>query len=244
MKKDIPNSNTADGSTESAAAVQVIDSLLRDSGQKKISDKQAYIILDALAGAEDPSLVARFPAVLAICARNGIELNTQDLFSRYWESSPKRQNLEKLILISFWLLKNEKIQGPKNLDKIAASLSGKYTGLFSGEICQLSNGLRVSTRDMQTAIKDYALGQDQAEPSAQNNDQNQSPEIQIYLDRLFSPKQKDLVFKKLRKEPFTKTEREYYSRVVRKKLAAIAHREIIEIATALTQKKTAPRKES
>ena len=244
MMKDTPKSNSADGNTESAPAAQVIDSLLRDTGQKKITDKQAYIILDALAGADDPSLVARFPAVLAICAHNGIELNTQDLFSRYWESSPKRQNLEKLLLISFWLLELEKIQGPKNLKKITASLSGKYTDLFSGEICQLSKGLRVSIRDMQTAIKDYALGQDQARPFPQNNAQTHSPEIQTYLDRLFSPKQKDLVFKKLRQEPFTKTEREYYSRVVRKKLVAIAHREIIEIATQLTQKKTTARKES
>ena len=244
MMKAIPISNTEDGTTESAAAVQVIDSLLRDSGQKKITDKQAYIILDALAGADDPSLVARFPAVLAICARNGIELNTQDLFSRYWETSPKRQNLEKLLLISSWLFKHEKIQGPKNLNKITASLTGKFADLFSGEICQLSNGIRVSTRDMQTALKEYALGQNRTTPFPRNDIQPHSPEIQTYLDRLFSPKQKDLVFKKLRQDPFTKTEREYYSRVVRKKLVAIAHQEIIEIATALTQKKIAPRKES
>ena len=126
--KDISNSNTLDGSTELDATVQVIDALLRDSGQKKITHKQAYIILEALAGAD--------------------------------------------------------------------------------------------------AV------------------QTQSPEIQTYLDRLFSPKQKDLVFKKLGQEPFAKTEREYYSRVVRKKHVAIAHREINEIATTLTQKKTPPRGES
>ena len=238
--KDIPSSNTADGSTESTAAVQVIDSLLRDSGQIKISAKQAYIILDALAAAEDPSLVARFPAVLAICARNGIELNTHDLFSRYWETSPERQNMEKLLLISSWLFKRGKIQGPKNLHKITASFTDKYTDLFSGEICQLSSGLRVSTRDMHATLKEYAPGQFQSTPSARQESQPHSPELQTHLDRLFSPKQKDLVFKKLRRETFTKTEREYYSRVVRKKLLAIAHHEIIKIATALTRKKNSP----
>ena len=239
MMKNIPNSNPADGGTESAAAAQVIDSLLRDSGQKKISAKQAYIILDALAAAEDPSLVARFPAVLAICARNGIELNTQDLFSRYWDTTPERQNMEKLLIISSWLFKRGKIQGPKNLHKIAASFTDKYTDLFSGEICQLSSGLRVSTRDMQAALKEYTPGQIHSTPFPRPERQPHSPELQTYLDRLFSPKQKDLVFKKLRREPFTKTEREYYSRVVRKKLLAIAHHEIIEIATALTRKKNA-----
>ena len=242
MMKDIGFSNTENGTAESAAAVRVIDSLLRDSGQKKITDKQAYIILDALAGADDPSLVARFPAVLAICARNGIELNAQDLFSRYWETSPKRQNLEKLLLISSWLFKHGKIRGPKNLNKIAASLSGQYADLFSGEICQLSNGLRVSTRDMQSALKEYALGQNHNARYPRYDFQLQSPEIQTYLNRLFSPKQKDLVIKKLRQEPFTKTEREYYSRVVRKKLVAIANQQVIDIATALTQKKFHPAK--
>lgn len=240
--RDIPNSNPKDGAAESAVAVQVIDALLRDSGQKRVSARQAYIILDALAGADDPSLVARFPAVLAICARNGIELNTQDLLARYWETSPKRQNLEKLLLISSWLLKHEKIQEPKNLNKITASLSGKYTDLFSGEICQLSNGLRVSTRDMQTALKQFALGQNHTISNSRNDSPPHSAEIQSYLERLFSPKQIDLIFKKLGQKPLTKTEREYYSRVVRKKLAAIAHPEVIGIAKALTKNKMAPRK--
>ena len=244
MMKDNRISNTEDAAAESVAAVQVIDSLLRDSGLKRITDKQAYIILDALAGADDPSLVARFPAVLAICGRNGIELDSQDLFSRYWETSPKRQNLEKLLLISSWLFDHEKIKGPKNLKKITASLSGKYTDLFSGEICHLSNGLRVSIRDMRTALREYDPGQSHTGPISQNDFQFQYTEIQTYLDRLFSPKQKELVFKKLGQEPLTKTEREYYSRVVRKKLVAISHPDIIEIATTLTQKKTAPRKES
>ena len=41
----------------------------------------------------------------------------------------------------------------------------------------------------------------------------------MLLDLLFSEKQKELVFKKLRGQHLTKTEREYYSRVVKKKLA-------------------------
>ena len=92
---------------------------------------------------------------------------------------------------------------------------------------------------MQTALKEFALGQKITTPIPQNDFQPHIPEIQTYLDRLFSPKQKDLIFKKLRQETFTKTEREYYSRVVRKKLVAIAHPEIIEIATSLTRKKVA-----
>jgi len=55
------------------------------------------------------------------------------------------------------------------------------------------------------------------------------------LDLLFSKKQKELVFKKLEGQHLTKTEREYYSRVVKKKLAAIAAPEMQDLAIALTQ---------
>jgi len=43
-----------------------------------------------------------------------------------------------------------------------------------------------------------------------------SSQIHLHLTTLFPPKQKELVLKKLRRDPFTKLEREYYSRVVKK----------------------------
>jgi hypothetical protein len=44
-----------------------------------------------------------------------------------------------------------------------------------------------------------------------------------------------LVFKKLRGQHLTKTEREYYSRVVKKKLAAVADGEMQELAALLAK---------
>ena len=227
---------TGENKKGSGVALDVLDSLLRDSVQKKISNEQALVILDALAGADDPALVARFPAVLAIFACKGIELSSQELFARYWELNPKRQNLEKLLLISAWLFKRENIEAPRYLDKITASFKRKYTELFTGEICQLSNGIKISTRDMHDTLKavtsDYKLN---SAPKA-HTPQPESAQLHVYLDRLFSPKQKELVFKKLRQESFTKTEREYYSRVVRKKLEAIANDNLRDIAATLTAK--------
>ena len=92
MKNKVP-----ENSQGSETALEILDSLLKDSGQKTINENQILVILDALASADDVEVVARFPAVLAICARRGLSLNSQALFSRYWETSPKRQNLEKLL---------------------------------------------------------------------------------------------------------------------------------------------------
>lgn len=54
--------------------------------------------------------------------------------------------------------------------------------------------------------------------------------LEYSLSQLFSPKQKELFVKKLRKEKLSKTEREYFSRVVKKKLIALANSELHHLA--------------
>lgn len=229
----------------SDTVLRVLDSLLADPGQKRLTGSQATIILDALASSNDQALVIRFPAVLSICARNGVALNSHALFSKYWESSPKKQNLEKLLLISAELFDLEGIEAPKNLKKIASSLKAKYGTLLSAKMLPLSSGISISMRDIQNTLRDYtaktkdamtAFKQGKLEQEPTRDILNRSADLQVHLRRLFSSKQKDLVFKKLNGKPFTKTEREYYSRVVRKKLASIANSEVSCIANRLTQK--------
>ena len=223
-------------SQESESALKVLDSLLKDSGQKKISETQIVIILDALANSDDTEVVARFPAVLAICARRGLALNSQALFARYWETSPKRQNLEKLLLISAAIFDLQGLKAPKNLDKIATSLKAKYGDLLPGGECQLSSGMCISIKDLQNTLEAYTSGESQSLEIQTQTSRLKPDSLDIYLDRLFSPKQKELVLKKRDGEFFTKTEREYYSRIVRKKLEAIASENLVELARKLVYK--------
>jgi len=207
--------------------------LLKDSGQKKINENQIVIILDALASAGDADVVARFPAVLAICARRGLSLNSQALFSRYWETSPKRQNLEKLLLVSATIFKIQKLKPPGNLDRIAASLKLKYDDLLSAGEFQLSSGMMISIQDLERSLTSYLSGNIQLQADPVRTAPSRAVNLDVYLDRLFSPKQKELIFKKRDGIAFTKTEREYYSRTVRKKLEAIASEEVGQIAKNL-----------
>ena len=231
MKKKVP-----ENSPVSESALGILDSLLKDSGQKKINENQILVILDALASADDVEVVARFPAILAICARRGLSLNSQSLFSRYWESSPKRQNLEMLLLISATIFKSQKLKPPGNLDQIAASLKPKYRDLISAGEFQLSNGMIVSFKDLENSLASYLAGHIPTLVNRGQTELSPSETLDIYLDRLFSPKQKELVLKKRDGNAFTKTEREYYSRVVRKKLEAIASEEVGRIAKNLMLK--------
>ena len=227
------------------SVLRILDSLLADSGQKRLTGSQATVILDALASSNDPALVVQFPVVLSICARNGVSLNSHALFSKYWESSPKKKNLEKLLLISGELFDLEGIEAPQNLKKIVRSLKAKYGSLQSARLLSLSSGMTISIKDIQNTLRDYTLKIKNAALESTGGTSNReskrdmlrrSPELNACLDWLFSPKQKDLVFKKLNSQSFTKTEREYYSRVVRKKLKAIANPQVVDIAERLTQK--------
>lgn len=217
-------------------ALQLLTSILELSGQRKVSSPQIMVILDALAGAQDPALVSRFPAVLAICSRRGIELNSSNLLGRYWESNPKRQNLEKLLFISAELFRRESIAAPRHLRQIAEGLKPRYAPLAEADYIQLSGGPRVAVADMLSALKQFARERraDQAPPTAAPF-RGGSDHLGAQLEMLFSKKQKELIFKKLKIQHLTKTEREYYSRVVKKKLAVIAAPEIRELAIALTQ---------
>ena len=135
------NKKTPEIQNRSEAALKILDSLLNEPGRKKINENQIIVILDALASAEDVEVVARFPAVLAICARRGLVLNSQALFARYWETSPKRQNLEKLLLVSDAIFKARGLTPPGNLNQIAASLKHKYGDLHRAGEIQMSSGM-------------------------------------------------------------------------------------------------------
>jgi hypothetical protein len=52
-----------------------------------------------------------------------------------------------------------------------------------------------------------------------------------------NPKPKDLVLKKYHGEPLNKTEQEYFSRKVKKKLEAMTNKEVMKVAAAALARK-------
>ena len=59
--------------------------------------------------------------------------------------------------------------------------------------------------------------------------------LEYALSQVFSRKQKELFKKKLSGEPLTKTEREYFSRVVKKKVLALANPELHRLSQRLLE---------
>ena len=74
-----------------------------------------------------------------------------------------------------------------------------------------------------------------AEKSKQLKGKYEDLSLEYALSQLFSPKQKELFKKKLKGEPFNKTEREYFSRTVKKKVSALANPELHRLAQKLME---------
>jgi hypothetical protein len=59
--------------------------------------------------------------------------------------------------------------------------------------------------------------------------------LEYCLAQVFSPKQKELFLKKLKGQKLSKTEKEYFSRVVRKKVKALANSQLHRLAQKLIE---------
>jgi len=208
------------------------------TGKKKITAKKIMEVLDGLAGSDEPRLIEGFPVILANCAHRGVKLNIRGLLSGYGVKSKKRRNLEKLLLVSSELLNQEKLEKPEGLDKMANALKTKYGTLLSAGGVSLDKGGVLSTERLRNTLRRYTadLENSKSAKEKQKLRQQQQFQLQLHLSTLFSKKQKELVLKKLNGESFNKTEQEYYSRVVKKKLEALANSEVRRIATTLTKK--------
>ena len=74
-----------------------------------------------------------------------------------------------------------------------------------------------------------------AETDKRRQEKHAEFSLEYALSQVFSPKQKELFGKKLEGLPLTKTEKEYYSRTVKKKVVALANDELHSLAKKLLE---------
>jgi len=205
---------------------------------RKVKDHEVLELLDELAESEDPRLVEGFPVVLANCAQKGLNLNFKTLLSRHNPDSHKQQALEKLLLLSSTLLAQQGLDKPINLESLSKSLKAKYGDLLAGDVVDLGNKVSLSNERLRNTLKRYVadLSTSKSTRDRAKNRQLRSFRLNYYLSTLFAPKQKELLLKKYHGEPLNKTEQEYFSRKVKKKLEAMTNKEVLKVAAALTKK--------
>jgi hypothetical protein len=91
--------------------------------------------------------------------------------------------------------------------------------------------LRLSTERLKHAFEDYMsrLRSEQKQEQSRHEDLS----LEFALSQVFSAKQKELFRKKLDGEKLTKTEREYFSRAVKRKVQALANPDLHRLAQKL-----------
>jgi len=205
---------------------------------REATEYEVLELLDELVDSEDSRLIEGFPVVLANCARKGMNLDFRALLSRHEPGSRKQQDLEKLMLVSSDLLAQQGLDLPKNLANFSKSLKAKHGDLLADDVVTLGNQVSLSIERLRNTLKTYVadLITSRSTQKKEKNQQRRSFQLNYYLSILFAPKQKELVLKKYNGEPLDKTEQEYFSRKVKKKLEAMANKEVRKIVAALTRR--------
>jgi len=203
---------------------------------QEVGEDQVVELLAELVDSKDLRLVEGFPVVLANCAQRGMNLDLAALLAKHKPRSRKRQALEKLLLASSDLLTRQGLEKPEGLEKVSASLKAKYGDLLAADLLSLGRKVSLSTERLRNALRRYSanLETSRSRRKKEKAKQRRSFQLSYYLSTLFSVKQKELVLKKLNGEPLNKTEQEYFSRTVRKKLEALSNSEVRKVAKALT----------
>jgi len=203
---------------------------------QEVGEDQVVELLAELVDSKDLRLVEGFPVVLANCAQRGMNLDFAALLAKHKPRSRKRQALEKLLLASSDLLTRQGLEKPEGLEKVSASLKAKYGDLLAADLLTLGRKVSLSTERLRNALRRYSanLETSRSRRKREKDKQRRAFQLNFYLSTLFSPKQKELVLKKLNGEPLNKTEQEYFSRTVKKKLEALSNSEVRKVAKALT----------
>ena len=203
---------------------------------QEVGEDQVVELLAELVDSKDLRLVEGFPVVLANCAQRGMNLDFAALLAKHKPRSRKRQDLEKLLLASSDLLTRQGLEKPEGLEKVSASLKAKYGDLLAADLLSLGRQVSLSTARLRNALRRYStnLETSRSRRKREKDKQRRAFQLNFYLSTLFSPKQKELVLKKLNGEPLNKTEQEYFSRTVKKKLEALSNSEVRKVAKALT----------
>lgn len=200
-------------------------------------DQEANLTLADMVKSKDMRLWEGFPVVLANSAEKG--LFDFDKARQYLKKSFDKACLTSLLVLSLALYKffNLKFAWAERFHR---SLSAERKKEFSGflEHLKQSDDFQLARREMST----------QRLKSVFNNYFNQSQTslrelllvndelgLEYALSQVFSPKQKELFLKRLKREKLTKTEKEYFSRVVRKRVLALANPELHRLSQKLLE---------
>ena len=178
-----------------------------------------------------------FPVVLATSTENG--LFDYNAVRKQLKDPDDRLHLQELMLMSLALYQFFQKSLPW-VENYHSSLSDKNKKKLTNFCEKLKHntelslaGHTLSAQRLKTAFGNYLS---QSEMSLHELlSLKDELALEYALSQVFSPKQKELFLKKLKREKLTKTEKEYFSRAVKRKALALANPELHRLSQRLLQ---------
>ena len=150
-------------------------------------------------------------------------------------SEDKKIKLLTLLLLTYTLLKlfGENKSKLNETENTMSKLSKKWKELLKDVEAKFDrsdpvsvNGVALSTDRLKKQFRNYVVHFG----AKKENELKCDIELELLLSEFFTPKQKELLRKRAQREELSKTEREYYSRVVSKRLKALANEHLYQFA--------------
>ncbi len=191
-----------------------------------------------LVQSHDGRLWEGFPVVLANSSERG--LFDYDKTEALLRSRSDREYFGLLIMLSLALFKTlglkflwtDKLRAIRNNEHMKQQYEKYLTALKNNKDLAVGNN-SLSSQRVRVTFNNY-FNQTQT----RLDDLLSVKEVmglEYSLSQVFSPKQKELFLKRLHNEKLTKTEKEYFSRVVKKRLLALANPELHRLSQKLLQ---------
>ncbi|MBU0709993.1 MAG: hypothetical protein KJ793_04695 [Candidatus Omnitrophica bacterium] len=199
--------------------------------------QNANLTLADMVKSRDLRLWEGFPVVLVNSAEKG--LFNYEKVKRYLKKPFDKSYLASLMAVSLALYKFFNLKFPW-ADKFYNSLSVARKREARAFLEKLKSdrelnvaGSEMSAQRLKTVFNNYF---NQAQKKL-NDLLSVKDELSLEysLSQVFSPKQKELFLKKLKRDKLTKTEKEYFSRVVKKKVLALANPELHRLSQKLLE---------
>ncbi len=201
-------------------------------------DEEVNSVLADLVESHDLRLWGGFPVVLANSAEKG--LFDYGKAEEHLKSHSDKLDLGLLVLLSLALYKTlglkfawaEKLHVLFDNEDMKQQYEKYLAALKSNQDLAVQDGFMSSQR-LKATFDNYFR-----QTQAHLDDLLSVKEVmgvEYSLSQVFSPKQKELFLKKLRNEKLTKTEKEYFSRVVKKRVLALANPELHRLSQKLLQ---------
>jgi hypothetical protein len=212
------------------------ESLLKKAGKlgyplfEKEDEGDTALTLAEVVKSRDLRLWEGFPVMFATALEKG--LSDPQRVRRFLKSAEDKDAFCALVAVAcgLYAFSGVDVPGLKNVE------AWRYYSLkdFQEALCVFKKGgvLKVGGKelDAERLRKAFERYFSEWESVADVVTKKESFGFEFSLNRLFSPKQKELFLKRLKGEKMTKTEREYYSRVVRKTVLALANPELYRLA--------------